>query len=383
MATVDSGIITLVVLSDIEFNAYGSPSDRYANEKDKIVIQCVVIGGVAPFTYKLYKDDIEVVGETSGVYTIDSAVVADAGVYYWEVTDDEGRVIDSLSSVITIYPYDTYTTNASIEFGTVEYRIGLQRDIKTEYSLAMIPLIDPKGFITWRSKTANYDHCVSDISFVVDDIEEAKRIALQDWLVGVSWEANAPILKVDSDIFPLSPRYDFTSGVNIGMRKVSIEKSGDISRTWDNYKMQIEPVVLSTVPISTTIPCCPHNITWTMMGIGLTEPTFEPAIRFVHNNRQLNSGIDSNNNFIIADNEITAVTVIVSFEVARLLLAQIIAVRGGTFTVDIPSPYIPFGVKYQGNTSFQCVLASNKVILNQKGFNEMEMRFDIQKRAIL
>ncbi len=301
------------------------------------------------------------------------------------ITDDVGSLNMLGTSIFwtdIVTGGEIKTTNASITFGGVQYPIGIPYPIKSEYELAMLPLSDSQGLISWRDKGVAYDHCISkDLSFSIDNILSEQRKDFQEWLVGSQWETTAPILTVDSGVYPLSPLYDFTSGVNIGMRKVELNDSSDPLHRWDSYKADIESVDLSTVPINASITGCADNVVCDIMGVDMPEPTIKTPLLSIHDNRQLMSNVDNYNKPLLHIAERCKLSFVVSRDKARELLSAIKTTRSNTFTFNCPAPYLPFGVQYSDVTSFTCALASNKVFFNQTDIEEIGVEFEIQKRV--
>ncbi len=91
--------------------------------------------------------------------------------------------------------------------------------------------------------------------------------------------------------------------------------------------------------------------------------------------------MDSYNSPINHNAEITKVKVKCSFDKAREFLTAIRTTRNSEFTATIPAPYLPFGSQYSDVTSFNCSLASDRVILTQRKYDDIEIEFIIQKRS--
>ncbi len=140
-------------------------------------------------------------------------------------------------------------TNATITFGAVEYRVQIDQPIKTEYSLGMLSATEASGLLIWRDKGIDYDHCTTTLKFSVYDEAEESRKPIQEWLTGIQWSSDSALLKVDDGVYPLSPLYDFTENVAIGMSGVNLERSSDQLNRWDSYKATIDPLLLSDVPV--------------------------------------------------------------------------------------------------------------------------------------
>ena len=74
------------------------PGTKSYTTGDNMDLAVVVTGGKTPYTYKWFKDTVEVTGETGASL----ATVAEAGVYKVEVTDALSTKITSAECTVTV-----------------------------------------------------------------------------------------------------------------------------------------------------------------------------------------------------------------------------------------------------------------------------------------
>ncbi len=169
------------------------PADVTVKEDETITLT-VTVSGTAPFTYQWYKDDVEIAGANEATYTIEKAVLSDAGFYNCKATNVCGSSLSNaanvsvekkggIASVTESNPINlTVTPNPVVENINVSFEMEMNTD-------ATISIIDITGNVVaeqtiattmgLNSTTINLTNTIANGTYFVQIVYGNTKVAQQ------------------------------------------------------------------------------------------------------------------------------------------------------------------------------------------------------------
>ena len=252
-------------------------------------------------------------------------------------------------------------------------------------SLALVKNIGCGGVVSWVDMGAEYDTLKSKLNVEILNSGD-NLIDFENNLKG-STKTITPVISDAIGFYPLTPLYSNCGGVanqyELSLINAPQPKSLMVTGKAVQYAFEVIPNS-TTLTLASAYPSCGKYSGWTLDGLDLPYTTNVPKGRLntVNKSAQLNSGAYNPQTYKREFGEAVKVSVHLDEEKTRQLLAKLKAVRGSQFDIVTPLNYNYFAHLYPTNTSFKCILSSNKVAVKVENHKNITVSFSIQLQAV-